>query len=223
VVEGSGECFGCHVGRGADQDTGGGDVVPFVAALGDAEVDDRCLAVDVPVRQVRVVGGFEGVGDAGCDGQGLGQGQSPGFQGGAERFAGQELHHQIGAGLPVVCRGAEVVDGDDVRVGEAACDCGLAGEPGHLPAAARIPGEHLDRHEAVDLGIVCSPDLPEPARTDRLDQPVAPVQHGPFPHDSPFSVRTATHGVSGVYPSRYAGGTCCGRGCDLPSGAVVCR
>ncbi|MEU2742356.1 hypothetical protein ABZ656_45490 [Streptomyces sp. NPDC007095] len=56
--------------------------------------------------------------------------------------------------------------------------------------------------------------LPRPvrtARTDRLDQPVAPVQYGPFLHGSPFSALTATHGVPGVYPSRYAEGTCQGR------------
>ncbi len=103
-------------------------------------------------------------------------------------------HRTRQPGHGVVCRGAKVVDGDDVRVGEAAGDCGFAGEPGHLPAATRVTGEHLDRHQAVDLGIVCCPDLSEPARTDRLDQPVAPVQHGPFLHDSPLSARTDTHG-----------------------------
>lgn len=66
-------------------------------------------------------------------------------------------------------------------VGQTASDRRRTGEPGHLPVVVRaaVTGEDPDRHQAVNARVVCAPDLTEPARTDRLDQPVAAVQHGP--------------------------------------------
>ena len=86
------------------------------------------------------------------------------------------------------------MNGDDVRVREATGDRSLTGEPGNMPTAVRAPaaGEDLDRDQAVDLRVVRLPDLPEPARPDQLDQPVAPVQHSPCLHDSPFAAHRST-------------------------------
>ncbi len=51
----------------------------------------------------------------------------------AEGPAREQLHHEVGVPASVVLRGAEVVDGDDARVGQAAGGRGFTGEAGHLP------------------------------------------------------------------------------------------
>lgn len=76
-----------------------------------------------------------------------------------------------------------------------------------LPSLVRI----LTATIRSTFGSCAFQTCPNPPRPDRLNEPVAPVQHGPCLHDSPFGAHRDARCLPGVY-SRYAAGTTCGRG-----------
>lgn len=69
---------------------------------------------------------------------------------------------------------AYVVDGYDVAVIEAGGRADLAAETLlELVVFAQVRQQHLERDDAVDLGVVGAPDLAHPAATQQFEQPVA--------------------------------------------------
>src|SRR5262249_30347005 len=87
-----------------------------------------------------------------------------------ERDAVDELHGDEGA----VAGGADVVDGDDVRVAEPGHRLRLAQEAGPgLGRAADLAAQHLDGDGALELGVVRRVDLAHAAAPDEALQRVA--------------------------------------------------
>ena len=80
-----------------------------------------------------------------------------------ERDAVEQLHRDIGKAV----RFADVVDGDDVGVGERAGGLGLAQEAaGKAEILAEFGLQDLDREDAVDAGIVGAIDVGHRAFAD---------------------------------------------------------
>ena len=91
----------------------------------------------------------------------------------AQRLALQQLHDRVGQPLVV----PEVVDGDDVRVGERrqrACLALEAGEGALVLGQARR--QHLDRDLAMEARVAGAVHLAHAARAQRSDDLVAVVQ-----------------------------------------------
>ena len=110
------------------------------------------VAVDDPL----LVGCGQPLGHLHGEVDGLAGGKSAIFESCAQRLAFEELHDGVGS----FTLSPEVVDGEDVRVGELGDRARLALEAGErLGIVGQIGGEDLDGHVAVELGIPCAVDL----------------------------------------------------------------
>ena len=188
------ELFGGHVRGGAHQHAGAGEgegegVVGGVGGgcvfgggeggAGEAEVEDLDAAVvDAALDEHGVVGFEVAVDDAGAVGcceaaAGLGvdaEGVAPrwfAFGPAFEADAADVLHHDVG--LAVVL--ADLDDGDDVGVDDPGHGLGLAEEAGLGVAGGG--GEELDRHAAVELGVVGGVDDAHAALAEAVEEGVA--------------------------------------------------
>ena len=93
---------------------------------------------------------LHGTGDGGEDLRGLSRGERSGPEPGGEIGAGNEIHREVE--LTVALAG--VVDGDDPRVTDAACQPGLGEEPAAL-LGRRVDArrEQLEGHVAAQIGV----------------------------------------------------------------------
>jgi hypothetical protein len=84
----------------------------------------------------------------------------------AQRFAFEQLRN----GIRRFTFSPEVVNGEDVRVGELRDRSRLALETGErLGIVGEIGGQNLDGHVAVELGVTGAVDLPHATRAKRRD------------------------------------------------------
>ena len=89
----------------------------------------------------------------------------------AERYAVQQLHGDVGPALDL----ADIVDRDDVRMGQATCSLRFAQEPAALFLFdAQILMQEFDCERAVDAGIVGLVDRRHRTLADPLQDLIAP-------------------------------------------------
>jgi hypothetical protein len=147
------------------------------AAVGEAEVHDAdaVVAVDHDVVGLEVamdeaggVGGGDPAGGVLEGAQELGPAAGLGAGPGVEALAGDELHGDPDA----VDVGADVVDGDDVGVGELGEGLGLAQEA-DLAAAAGSGAQELEGDLAVEVGVEGGVDDAHGAGAEAIEEDVA--------------------------------------------------
>ena len=155
-----------------------------VEALGDAEVgeqhpavggDEDVAGLDVAVDEAGVVGGVEGRRDARADVDRQ-LGAEPGLhvEQLAQALAVDELHDDGLAALVL----EHVVDGDDVRVGQAGDGDGLAAEAlGDDGVGGQARLEPLEGDLAVERDVGGQPHLGHPALGQPPLEPVAAGEH----------------------------------------------
>jgi len=158
-----GDLLGRHVIGRADQDARLGQV--RLGGLGQPEVGDlqevplhehQVRGLDVPVDDLVPVGVVEGRAGLRQDGEDPVEGeQRRGLGVGLQRLPLDVLHGDVG----VILLLHDIVDGDDVGVGQLPGGLGLADEamtglPGLLGGDAGGDGDHLDGDLPLDLGVV---------------------------------------------------------------------
>ena len=173
VAGGAEELFGGHVRGGADEGADGGGegvvagavgrvAVARVVGAGEAEVEDADAAVladedvvgfEVAMDDADGVGGGEALAGGGEDLEDLAPGAALVGEPGAQGLAGDQLHGDE----ELVVDAADLVDLDDVGVGEAGEGLGLALEAGLADAEAVVVdagAQELEGDAAVELGVV---------------------------------------------------------------------
>ena len=105
-----------------------------------------------------------------------------------ERHAVEQLHRDIGEAVGL----ADVVDGDDIGVGERAGGPGLAQEAAdEAEILAEFRLQHLDREHAVDARIVGAIDVGHRAFADApFDHIAADALHSTLPDCRTIRART---------------------------------
>ena len=171
---------GAHHGAGGGVGIGAND-------LDDAEIHQDGLVVDVDhdvggldiaVDEAAAVGVTGCLGDVAGIGNRLLQGQlAPGAVQAAQallqRLAGHELLHHVVQVLVVV----EVEDLHDVRVAQLGDGGGFLLEAGdELGIARQVRVDHLDRHDALQVGVVGFVDGRHTALPEQLVDAVAPAE-----------------------------------------------
>ena len=109
---------------------------------------------------------------------------------------------------------ADVVDRHDVRIVQTCGGAGLAAEPLlELGVLGEVGEQHLQRHDAVDGGVVGAPHLAHAAAAQQLDQPVAAER------------RTLLHRLTITAADLLAGDDCsqCPRCCRRRGGRSTSR
>jgi hypothetical protein len=148
---------------------GAGDAEVEDAGAEDAGLagDEDVVGFEVAVDEAGAVGGGEALAGLAVDGDDggpvAGVVAGPGGEGGS----GDVLHREEDAALP----DGDVVDGDDVGVGEAGDRAGLAEQAGAglVGAAAAQRAQELDGDAAVELGVVAEVDLAHAADAEQLE------------------------------------------------------
>jgi hypothetical protein len=188
------ELFGGHEGGGADERAGDGEggvegaqVVAGVAGAlevgeqlgvavgaGEAEVEDADAAVladhavlrlEVAVDQAGLVGGGEAGAGLPEDLEDLAPGSGLSLEPCPEGQAVDELHGDV----DLVVVGADLVDADDVGVGEAGHGLGLADQAGAGVLVGAVGVEQLDGDFALELLVVGGVDDPGAAAAELAD------------------------------------------------------
>jgi hypothetical protein len=172
------EAFRRHVGPSADGRPLGRQP-RIVRGARDAEVDEVGEVVvgqqdvgrlDVAVHQPGPVGGVERRRDLLDDVHRAFGLQRAGSQERVQVDAVDEPHGDVEASVDL----ADVVDRHDVRVVESRGDAGFAAEPLVEVGVLGVVGkQHLQRHHAVDCGVVGAPHLAHPATAQQINQLVA--------------------------------------------------
>ena len=126
-----------------------------------------------------------------------------GFEQGVQVDAVDQAHGDVEAAVDF----ADVMDGHDVGVVEACCGAGFPAEPlVEVGVLGEVGEQHLQRHHAVDGGVVGAPHLAHTATTQQLNQLVA-AKWRPF------------HGLTITAHSRVSGRD--GRGAANPARGTV--
>ncbi|PNE33338.1 hypothetical protein AF335_10520 [Streptomyces eurocidicus] len=161
-------------GRGLVDETGDPEVADLQRAVG---VQHQVSGLDVPVdhtlpvghrqagRGLRGDGGGTGRVEGPARGQLLGQARAP-----------DELHDQIEAPVP----GAEVVDGDHLRVIQPGRRLGLQPESARRGLVAVAVQEELHRHLTAQHLVLRLPDFAHAAAAEKLPQPVPIGNQHPY-------------------------------------------
>ena len=173
----SGVLLRAHVVGRAHGLAGDGGLAAQVTAMGDAEVGEDhapvlvqqdVVGLHVPVHHALAAGELQRPGHLAHHPQALAQGQARARI--LEAFARDELHGDVMVAL--VDPG--VVDGDDVGVGQAADDAGLAQETlGEGGVGGKLGGQHLERHLAPHAFLDGEIDHGHAAPPQHVDDPVA--------------------------------------------------
>ena len=125
--------------------------------------NEEVLGLQVPVDDALLMGGGESLRDLQCVVHGLLLRNLAGVELSAQRLPFQKLHD--GVGDPVLV--SEVVDREDVLMGEGRDRLRLALEPGQrVGIRCDGLGQDLDRDVAIQLLVPRPIDLPHPARTE---------------------------------------------------------
>jgi hypothetical protein len=171
---------GQHVAR--DRSLGVVGACLGLAGAGEAEVHDADAAVvadehvaglEVAVDHAGGVGGGESVAGGDERGDDLTPRSWRVAEPGAEGLAVDELHGEEHA----MVDGADVVDRDDVGVGEPGEGLGLAEHAGLTAGVAGARQHDLEGDAAIELGVVGGVDHAHAAGAERIEQDVA-AEHG---------------------------------------------
>ena len=150
-----------------------------VGGARDAEVDEvREVVVvhqdvgrfDVAVHQPGLVGVVQRRRDLLDDRHRARRVERSGVEQGLQVDAVDQPHGHVQATVDL----ADVVDRHDVGIVQACRGAGLAAEPLlEIGVLGEVGEQHLQRHDAVDGGVVGAPHLAHAAAAQQLDQPVA--------------------------------------------------
>ena len=138
--------------------------------------DEDVVGFEVAMDELGGVGGCEAASGLAIDGEGLAPAARGSLLPGAEGEAVDELH---GDEDLAAREHADVVDGDDIGVGEAGHRLGLAqesGGAGGFAVAGSAAVDELDGDLAVELGVVGGVDDAHAAGAEALEDDVASEQ-----------------------------------------------
>jgi hypothetical protein len=128
------------------------------------------------MNETRSVGGVQGRGDLLDDVHGTFGLERAGLEHGVQVHAVDQPHGQIEAAVDFT----DVMDRHDVGFFEASSGAGLAAEaPVEIGVCGVVGQQHLERHDAVDGGVVGLPHLAHAAAAQQFDQLVA-AERRPF-------------------------------------------
>ena len=179
---------GVRIGPGAPAVRGQAEIQHLQLPLAG---DEQVVRLDVPVNDAPPVGRTQGLGGLARKRHRLPWRQRAVGQPLPQRRPLEQLH----GGVHAPVRGAEIVDRQDVRVGESSHRLRLALKAlQHRRVFPDLGGQHLHRDVAVELRIAGAVHLAHPTRADQLADLVS-AQPGPDVqcHDPDFtSTRAAT-------------------------------
>ncbi len=146
----------------------GGRSLPRQAEVEDLDAtvlrDEDVVRLEVPMDDPLVVGGREAAGDLQRIFDGLARGERSSGQARAERLAIEQLHDRV-CGLALL---PEVVDGQDVWMGERGHGLGLALEAREgLGIVREVGREHLDGNLSAELLVAGAVDLAHATRAEQ--------------------------------------------------------